>query len=357
MIIKIFSQGQNSGTEHINYLLSEEKHIGCKPKVMKGNAFITEMITNSITNKNKYVSGVLSFDNGQYIDEAKQLQMIDMFESFVAPFENKERVNFLWVKHEDKGRLELHFITPRIDLESGKAFNIHPEIKSALGNPNKKTDSNVLFYKHITAIFNHMNGFNQVSKKGTISKPYTESNFNFSLKLTKDLKEKRAIYIKNQYCEKKKTIYNKKTTKAKRLTNGMETNNRGQNANTLHDNRANTKNSVQPPRDIKPIVKREEFRESATDKQNTSTSTKQYVKPTKQVQSKSDNRSSTDKAQNIASSPLIFQLQEITALYNNEHDIFKRLELYNRLLSIRYQLEIEENAKKLQVEKSNKLKP
>ncbi|MBV5292434.1 MAG: hypothetical protein JZU58_08765 [Curvibacter lanceolatus] len=367
MIIKIFKQGTKDGTDHINYLFNEEKHEGYKPQVVKGLRFLTKSICNSITNKNKFVSGVLSFDEGQNLTEEKQLRLIEMFETTFAPFEDRTRVNFLWVRHFDKGRLELHFITPRIDLKSKKAFNIHPQ---NLSKTNKK-DSNILMFNHFTSIINYMNKWEQVPQCKTIKnengenekvsyiRPYSEDNFNFSKKLLSDLINKRMSYINKQYCEKKKTIYNKKTTKTKRLTNGMETNNRRQNANTLHNNRPNSKNAVPTARDIEPIVKREEFRKSGTDshKQNNSTSTKQYIEPKKQTQSKSDNRSSTDKAKDLSSSPLAFQLQELTALYNNEFDSFKRIELYNRLLAIRYQLEIEENAKKLQEEKSNKLKP
>lgn len=35
----------------------------------------------------------------------------------------KERFNILWVEHIDKGRLELNFVIPKIDLKSGLAFN------------------------------------------------------------------------------------------------------------------------------------------------------------------------------------------------------------------------------------------
>ena len=35
----------------------------------------------------------------------------------------KKRFNILWVEHIDKGRLELNFVIPKIDLESGLAFN------------------------------------------------------------------------------------------------------------------------------------------------------------------------------------------------------------------------------------------
>lgn len=35
----------------------------------------------------------------------------------------KERFNVLWVQHVDKGRLELNFAIPKIDIESRMAFN------------------------------------------------------------------------------------------------------------------------------------------------------------------------------------------------------------------------------------------
>ena len=36
---------------------------------------------------------------------------------------DNEQYNITWIEHTDKGRLELNFIIPKVDLDSGKAMN------------------------------------------------------------------------------------------------------------------------------------------------------------------------------------------------------------------------------------------
>jgi hypothetical protein len=355
MIIKIFRQGQLSGSEHIQYLFNEDKHKGYKPQCVRGNPFITETITNSITNKNKYVAGVLSFDKGEMLDEQKQQELMTMFENFVAPFDDKSRVNFLWVRHQDKGRLELHFMTPRLDLQTGKAYNIHPDTKA-----------NEHLYNHMTKVFNYINDFKQVQPKSQIPVTYTESNFKFSVKLISDLREKRADYISKHYCEKKKTIYNKKITRTKGLKNGMgkriKTGNIGNDrvatkSGNVSSNSVNTTRNTQSNNEFIDQQFRHNHEREQPQERILSIDEHDF-KPQKIDESKpidTDSRSSTQKADSIRSSSLIVQVQELTALVNSEKNLFKRLQLEARLTQLRYQLEIEENAKKIQEENRKKL--
>ena len=44
------------------------------------------------------------------------------FEKMLLPG-MQDRYNILWVEHIDKGRLELNFVIPKIDLESQKSLN------------------------------------------------------------------------------------------------------------------------------------------------------------------------------------------------------------------------------------------
>ncbi|WP_304349390.1 hypothetical protein [Comamonas testosteroni] len=349
MIVKIFNQGTSNGKAHIDYLLSHEKHQGFKPQVIKGNAFITEQITGSITNKNKYTAGVIAFRDNEILEKSQLLDIIDSFEATVAPFSDKSRVNFLWVLHKDKNNTELHFITPRKDLLSNKALDIHPNTKA-----------NLLLFEHFTRATNFKYGFKQVDNK-----EYKKGNFDFSKKLVRDLVEKRAIFFQSKYCEKKKTIYNKN----KRANNGMDRRTRTKNiANAeQHDFHVfNNKGHSSPTRTTPKPDRTDNINSQSKGWQQipTGRSTAEELQSSQKLNIKhkaknvatNDTRSSTQKANDLISSPLITQIQEVQALYDKEHDIFKRLDLYNRLLQLRYQLEIEENAKKLQEEKSNKIK-
>ena len=71
--------------------------------------------------------GCLSFEEADIDLNAKQ-KIINEFETLIFG-EYKERFNILWVQHIDKGRLELNFAIPKIDLESGMAFNPHYDKK------------------------------------------------------------------------------------------------------------------------------------------------------------------------------------------------------------------------------------
>ncbi|MEW9900913.1 relaxase/mobilization nuclease domain-containing protein [Chitinivorax sp. PXF-14] len=359
MIVKIFNQGTSNGKAHIDYLFSEEKHKGFKPQLFKGNRFLTEEITGSITNKNKYTAGVIAFRDNETLEKSQLLDIIESFESTVAPFHDKGRVNFLWVLHKDKKNIELHFISPRIDLKSQKALDIHPNTKA-----------NLLLFEHFTRATNYKYGFEQVDKKD-----YKKGNFEFSKKLVRDLVEKRAIFFQSKYCEKKKNPYNKNTTRKIKVKNGMEgigtTNKRSLRASEstqldMFSNRRSPKDSTSTPQHIdRPTqpenrnkhTEREQGREhTSTTSQKLQSGQKHDSKSETSSSSKPDSRTSIQKANDLRNSPLISQLHEVQALYNSEHDQFKRLELYNRLLQLRYDIELEENAKKLEEEKKNQFK-
>ncbi|GAA8939093.1 hypothetical protein HpEKB20_15440 [Helicobacter pylori] len=48
---------------------------------------------------------------------------MESFENALLTESMQNRYNILWVEHTDKGRLELNFVIPKIDLERQKAFN------------------------------------------------------------------------------------------------------------------------------------------------------------------------------------------------------------------------------------------
>jgi hypothetical protein len=356
MLLKIFNQGTGNGKAHIDYLFNEQKHKGFKPQLIKGNKFITEEITGSITNKNKYISGVIAFRENEVLEKSQLLDIIESFEATVAPFADKSRVNFLWVLHKDKNNTELHFISPRIELESRKALDIHPNTKT-----------NLLLYEHFTRATNFKYGFEQVDKKA-----YFKSNFNFSKKLVRDLVEKRAVFFQSKYCEKKKNVYNKNTTprniKIKGKNNGMDkrngTDNEGiirtstKSNNDVFSNRANTKNTIATSRHIEGFI--EQPRQSVPKSDRAES---QIIRPSEvnDFKLKTDKHSNfiatgSNQAQVLIASSLAVQLQSLTALYQTETNPLKRMQLFQQMTDLRYKLEIEQNAKKLEEQKHKKLK-
>lgn len=186
MIAKIFHQGQNQADFIINYLFNEDKHSSYKPELVEGNPELTKNIINSLNFKHKYITGVLSFREGENLTIAQQHKLIEDFQNTFCPFDDPARVNFLWVRHFDKGRLELHFLTPRCAFMSDgsvKSFNIHPPGKA-----------NLLFWESFVRMENDYQGFEQVD-----GKKFKNSDRDFYHSVLDDLHKQRKQYIVDNY--------------------------------------------------------------------------------------------------------------------------------------------------------------
>ena len=122
MLVKFFKGGRTYGgaKSAINYLLDKRVEEGTA-KVIKGDPNLTLKIISQIKNKWKFSSGVISFE--EKINSSLLPQIVEEFEKVFFAGMDKDQYNILWVKHEDKGKTELHFIIPRIELRTWKAFN------------------------------------------------------------------------------------------------------------------------------------------------------------------------------------------------------------------------------------------
>ncbi|MGN8414908.1 relaxase/mobilization nuclease domain-containing protein [Helicobacter pylori] len=123
MLVKFWgtNQGGGDGDGSVNYLLNERVERGTA-KVLKGDVNLTKSLLLSLTQKHKACVGCLSFEESN-IDESLKYELMESFENALLTQEMQGRYNILWVEHTDKGRLELNFVIPKIDLERQKAFN------------------------------------------------------------------------------------------------------------------------------------------------------------------------------------------------------------------------------------------
>ncbi|WP_208362599.1 relaxase/mobilization nuclease domain-containing protein [Helicobacter pylori] len=123
MLVKFWgtNQGGGDGDGSVNYLLNERVEQGTA-KVLKGDANLTKSLLLSLTQKHKACVGCLSFEESN-IDESLKYELMESFENALLTQEMQGRYNILWVEHTDKGRLELNFVIPKIDLGRQKAFN------------------------------------------------------------------------------------------------------------------------------------------------------------------------------------------------------------------------------------------
>lgn len=118
MIVKIHSRGAGSGSGPIDYLLGKDRQRD-DARVLRGDAERTRELIDGCDFDRAYTSGVLSFKEADIADTEKA-RLMDEWEQTLMTGLDKDQYACLWVEHQDKGRLELNFVIPNIELQSGK---------------------------------------------------------------------------------------------------------------------------------------------------------------------------------------------------------------------------------------------
>lgn len=123
MIVRIHSRGAGRGSGPTGYLMGAKDHAGklreVAPVVLRGDPEQTRELIDSLDFKRKYTSGVLSFSEAD-IEPGQKQKIMDSWESSLFPGMDKNQYSVLWVEHRDKGRLELNFVIPNVELQTGK---------------------------------------------------------------------------------------------------------------------------------------------------------------------------------------------------------------------------------------------
>jgi len=146
MHIKFFKRGTGGGRGPTEYLTSEhvrqtdsrgrslrddQGHVVFSrrdplPEVLRGNPETTRRLIDNTTNKYKYTSGVIAFHADDAPTDEQQNQLMDDFERLAFAGLESDQYDILWVRHTHEGNTELHMVTPRVELSTGKALNIAP---------------------------------------------------------------------------------------------------------------------------------------------------------------------------------------------------------------------------------------
>lgn len=87
--------------------------------MLRGSPEQTEALIDGSQYAKRYTSGVLSFQESQISEKAKR-EIMDSFEKALMPGLDADQYDCLWVEHADKGRVELNFVIPNVELTSGK---------------------------------------------------------------------------------------------------------------------------------------------------------------------------------------------------------------------------------------------
>jgi Relaxase/Mobilisation nuclease domain len=130
MIIGFSKHSKGGGSGPVNYLTQDTNPDGSArtplPQVVRGDAQLVRMLIDAVPFERTYTSGVLSFAPGEIITPAMEEAIMDGFERVAFAGLEPDRYSILWVRHRHAGHHELHFVTPRMELASGKSLNIHP---------------------------------------------------------------------------------------------------------------------------------------------------------------------------------------------------------------------------------------
>jgi len=128
MHIKLFPHGQGDGDSPTTYLVRPDYpgRYETPPEVLRGDPNITRDLIDSIDRKWKFSAGVLSWHPDDRVTSAQEERVMDDFEAVAFSGLEPDQRNILWVRHNHAGHHELHFVVPRMELASGKAFNAFP---------------------------------------------------------------------------------------------------------------------------------------------------------------------------------------------------------------------------------------
>lgn len=121
MIVKVFAnKGGGSAGASIDYLLGKDR-LREGAEVLKGDAELSLAIAESLEFQNKYTVGCLSFEEKE-LPETTKAEIMERFEKTIFSGMEKDQYNIAWIEHNDKGRVELNFFIPNMEMTTGKRF-------------------------------------------------------------------------------------------------------------------------------------------------------------------------------------------------------------------------------------------
>ena len=129
MIVGFSKHSQGRGAAPVNYLVNPTHKGEARippPVILRGQPGAVRRLIDSLDFEHVYTSGVLSFAPGETITPEMEQDIMDRFEAAFFAGLDADRYSILWVRHTHAGHHELHFLTPRVELVTGKSLNIAP---------------------------------------------------------------------------------------------------------------------------------------------------------------------------------------------------------------------------------------
>lgn len=128
MIVGFSRHGTGGGSGPVDYVTDRTRpgREKSSPEVLRGSPEATRSLIDLLDFRHKYTSGVLSFAPDEKITPEMEQEFMDRFEQVAFAGLEADQYNILWVRHSHAGHHELHFVTPRVELGTGKSLNIRP---------------------------------------------------------------------------------------------------------------------------------------------------------------------------------------------------------------------------------------
>ena len=119
MIVKILgNKGGGSAGAAIDYMLGKERDRE-GAVLLSGDPDLTARLADNLDFQNRYTVGVLSFEEAN-IEEQQKQEIMQSFEETLLAGLDRDQYDITWIEHTDKGRLELNFVIPNVELSTGK---------------------------------------------------------------------------------------------------------------------------------------------------------------------------------------------------------------------------------------------
>lgn len=119
MIVKFFgSAGGGSAKASMDYLRGKQQDRE-GALVLKGDPDLSQSIAESLEFKNNYTVGCLSFEERDLPMKEKR-EIMERFEKAMFSGLKEDQYNISWIEHTDKGRLELNFYIPNVEMSTKK---------------------------------------------------------------------------------------------------------------------------------------------------------------------------------------------------------------------------------------------
>ena len=128
MYMKVFPHGRGNGSAPTRYLVRQDypgRDIH-PPEVLRGDVERTRALIDSLDTTWRFTAGVLAWHPDDTVTPEQEQRVMDDFEAVAFAGLEEDQRAILWVRHSHAGHHELHFVIPRVELSSGRAFNPCP---------------------------------------------------------------------------------------------------------------------------------------------------------------------------------------------------------------------------------------